>query len=182
MIQDILLPNITIAIAELGDKTQLAVIGLATKTKKHLQLLLGIILAFIAADGIAVVFGDFIMKVIPMGYIKSGAGIIFIIFGVVTLINHKKEREKYHLKNPFISGFSLILLLEMGDKTQIAAGLFATRFNPILVLISVVSALTVLSIIAVYLGKFITQKINRKTISIISGTLFILIGIASFFS
>ncbi len=181
MIQDILIPFLTIAIAELGDKTQLAVIGLATKTKKHLQLLLGIVLAFIIADGIAVAFGDFIIKVIPMGYIKSGAGIIFIIFGVAALISHKKKKGKYNLKAPFVSGFSLILLLEIGDKTQIAAGLFATRFSPILVLIGAVSALTALSIIAVYLGKFITRKINRETISIISGILFILIGIASFF-
>ena len=57
MISDILLPFITIALAELGDKTQLAVFALASKTKKHLSLLLGAILAFVIADGLAVILG-----------------------------------------------------------------------------------------------------------------------------
>ncbi len=74
-----------------------------------------------------------------------------------------------------------MLLSEMGDKTQIASGLFATKFNPILVFIGVILALTLLSLIAVFLGKFLTKKINKKTISIIAGILFILIGISMLF-
>ena len=182
MIQDILIPFITAGLAELGDKTQLAVFALASKTKKYMQLLLGIILAFIIADGLAVFLGDFIKKVIPMNYIKIGSGIIFIIFGIIILMSYKKkEKKKYHLKNPFFSGFSLILISEMGDKTQIASGLFATKFNPILVLIGVILALTILSIMAIYLGKFLATKLKRKTVSIIAGILFILIGISLLF-
>ena len=116
-----------------------------------------------------------------MNYIKIGSGILFIIFGVIILVSHKKEEAKCDIKVPFISGFWLILLSEMGDKTQIASGLFATQLSPLFVLAGVVAALTILSIIAIYLGKFVMAKINEKTISIIAGTLFILIGIAGFF-
>lgn len=181
MLQDILLPLITVGLAELGDKTQLAVLGLASKTKKHLQLLLGIILAFLIADGLAILLGNYITNIIPMNYIKIGSGIIFIIFGVIILSNNKKEESKYELKNPFISGFGLVLISEMGDKTQIASALFATKFNPVLVLTGVILALTALSLMAIYLGKFITKKLNKRTISIIAGILFIVIGILSFF-
>ena len=181
MIYDILLPFLTIGLAELGDKTQLAVLCLASKTKKHLQLLLGVISAFVIADGLAVLLGDYITQIIPINYIKIGSGIIFILFGVITLISHKKEEAKCDIQTPFISGFWLILLSEMGDKTQIASGLFATQFSPVLVLIGVIAALTAMSIMAIYLGKFITTKINKKLVSIIAGTLFILIGIAGFF-
>src|SRR3989338_3252256 len=171
MLQDILIQFATTSLAELGDKTQLVIFCLASKTKKHLQLLLSAVLAFIIADGLAVILGDFITKIIPIDYIKISAGAIFIIFGIVILINSKKEEAKYGIKSPFISGFSLVLISEMGDKTQIAAALFATRFNPILVLISVVSAMAILSLIAIYLGKFVTEKINKKIVTIIAGIL-----------
>lgn len=181
MIQDILIPFLAIGLAELGDKTQLAVFCLASKTKKYLQLLLGVTLAFIIADGLAILLGDFIAKIIPIIYVKIGAGIIFIIIGVIMLINYKKEEKKYKLKTPFLSGFGLVLISEMGDKTQLASGLFATKFNPAFVFIGVIAALVVLSLIAIYLGRFIMEKVNKKTVSIIAGILFILIGIASFF-
>lgn len=180
MIQDILIPFLVVGLAELGDKTQLAVFCLASKTKNYVQLLLGVMLAFLIADGLAVFLGNYISELIPQDYIKIGAGIIFIIVGMVMLLKRNEEERKCDLKTPFISGFTLVLISEMGDKTQIASGLFATQFNPFFVLIGVIASLTLLSVIAIYLGKFIMEKINRKTVSVIAGVLFILVGIASF--
>lgn len=181
MIQDILIPFVTIGLAELGDKTQLAVLLLASKTKKHLQLLLGVILAFIIADGLAVLLGDFMTNLLPIDYIKAGAGAIFILFGIIILASHKEEKEECHIKTPFISGFLLILASEMGDKTQIASALFAAEFNPFLVLLGVIAALAILSAIAVYLGISVMAKMNKRAISIAAGALFIAIGVWSFF-
>ncbi len=181
MLQELIIPFLTIGLAELGDKTQLAILCLAAKTKKHLQLLLGAILAFIVADGIAILLGDFITNIIPISYIKAGAGIIFIIVGLVILLKSKEEEKKCDLKQPFLSGFSLILVSEFGDKTQLAAALFATKYNPTLVLIGVVGAMALLSVIAIYSGKFISSRIKPKVVHTISGVLFIIIGIASFF-
>jgi len=181
MLQDILIPFITLSVAELGDKTQLTILCLASKTKKHLQLLLGVILAFIVADGLAILLGDIITEFIPMQYIKICSGIIFVIFGVVILLSYSKEEAKYKIHNPLISGFSLVLISEMGDKTQLASGLFATQFNPILVFIGVIAAMALLSLMAIYLGKFVCTKINKKTISVIAGILFIVIGVWCFF-
>ena len=166
MIQDILIPFLAIGVAELGDKTQLAVFCLASKTKRCLQLFLGVLLAFILADGLAVVLGSYITEIFPMEYIKIGSGIIFIAFGVFTLINHSKGEKKCEIKTPFASGFWLILFSEMGDKTQIASALFAARYNPVFVLVGVLSSLAVLSLMVIYLGRFVVTKINKKTVSI----------------
>jgi putative Ca2+/H+ antiporter (TMEM165/GDT1 family) len=180
MIQDFLIPFVSIGLAELGDKTQLAVLCLASKTKKYVQLLLGVILAFAITDGLAILLGNFITAHIPILYIKIVSGAIFIIFGLITLLNNKTEDAQCELKQPFTSGFLLILVSEMGDKTQIASGLFATKYNPIVVFIGVLSALTVLSIMAVYLGKFIALKMNKRAISKVAGIVFVMLGVLCF--
>ena len=79
MLPDILIPLIAVGLAELGDKTQLAVLCLASKTKKYLSLLLGIILAFVITDGLAIMLGNFITTYIPMVYIKIVSGSIFVL-------------------------------------------------------------------------------------------------------
>lgn len=180
MFVDFIVPFITTALAELGDKTQIAIIVLSTRTKKHLVLLSGVILAFILTDGIAVLLGNYITKIIPLFYIRIASGIVFIIFGIITLLSREKDDEVKDLKNPFISGFGIIFLSELGDKTQIAAGLFATKYNEVLVFLGVIFALGLLSLLAVYLGKFIMDKINRRVISYIAGAIFIIIGILAF--
>ena len=181
MLQDILIPFIVVGLAELGDKTQLSTLLLASKTEKHLHLLVGVMLAFMIVDGIAILAGDWITNIAPIGLIKIFSGAIFIIFGLLMLRNRQEEiKTKYHLENPFYSGFILIFVSEWGDKTQIAAGLFATKYNGLMVLIGVTIALSLLSVMAIYLGKFISNRVNRETITKIAGILFIVIGLAFF--
>lgn len=175
--QDLLIPFITIGLAELGDKTQITIFCLASKTDRYLQLLIGVILAFVIVDGLAILLGDIIADNVPTEYIKIISGVVFIIFGIITFLNSKEEETRCNLKKPFLSGFSLILISEMGDKTQIASGLFATRYNSILVFIAAIAALLILSLIAIFLGNFIFKKLSRKKISYISGLIFIIIGI-----
>ncbi|MBN2110593.1 MAG: TMEM165/GDT1 family protein [Methanosarcinaceae archaeon] len=180
MIQDILIPFLLVGIAELGDKTQLAILVLSTKTKQYLSLLAGVMLAFVLTDGLAVLLGSFITEMVPMNHVRIGAGLVFILFGIIILVNREKEDEEdsYELNNPFISGFGLILVSEMGDKTQLASALFATQYEPVFVFVGVIMALFVLSATAVFLGKFIMGRINKRTISLVAGILFILMGIS----
>ncbi|MCK4398924.1 MAG: TMEM165/GDT1 family protein, partial [Methanophagales archaeon] len=64
---------------------------------------------------------------------------------------------------------------------QIAAGLFATKYSGLMVLTGVIFALSLLPIIAIYSGKFISDKVNRETLAKIAGISFILMGVAFFF-
>lgn len=82
-----------VGLAELGDKTQLSVFLLSSKTKEHLNLLLGVMLAFLVVDGIAILAGDWITNIIPASLIKILSGVIFIIFGVL-ILRSKKRRTR----------------------------------------------------------------------------------------
>lgn len=99
-----------------------------------------------------------------MDYVRIGAGIMFIIFGLTTLLNRKDDDAdgSYELKSSFVSGFVLILVSEMGDKTQLASGLFATQYDPVLVFIGVVFALLILFSMTVYVGKVLMERIDKK--------------------
>ena len=178
-LEGVLIPLIPIALAEMGDKTQLSILLLSSKTKEYFKLLLGVILAFLIVDGIAIMLGSYITSLVPAHILKLISAAVFIGFGILTLRNNNEEEEEdASFQNPFYAGFTMIFLSEWGDKTQIAAALFAVEYNPWQVLIGVMTGLAILSILAVYLGKFIAGKIDRRLISKIAGSLFIVIGIS----
>ncbi len=180
MLHAALLIAITIFVSDLGDKTQLALIFLTHKTKKHLQLLYGTLLAFLLVNILSIATATIVSHVLPTHIIKIASGITFILFGLLSFKPEKEEHislEKKKRDSPFFSSLSIIFLSEFGDKSQIATALFATKYDPILVLISSMVGLTLISIITIYLAKKILGKIHHKTITLIGGILFIIIGV-----
>ena len=179
-LNDIIIPLLAVGLAEMGDKTQLSVLLLSSRTREYAQLLAGIMLAFLLADGFAILVGSWVTEVIPVHLVKLVSGAVFILFGVMILRGDKEEEEESRLspRNAFVSGFSVIFLSEWGDKTQIASALFATEYDPRLVFIGVMTALLILSVMAIYLGKFLAGRIDRKRITRIAGVVFLLIGLS----
>jgi putative Ca2+/H+ antiporter (TMEM165/GDT1 family) len=179
-LNDIIIPLLAVGLAEMGDKTQLSVLLLSSRTREYAQLLAGIMLAFLLADGFAILVGSWVTEVIPVHLVKLVSGAVFILFGVMILRGNKEEEEESRLspRNAFVSGFSMIFLSEWGDKTQIASALFATEYDPRMVFIGVMTALLILSAMAIYLGKFLASRIDRKRITRIAGIVFLLIGLS----
>jgi putative Ca2+/H+ antiporter (TMEM165/GDT1 family) len=93
-------------------------------------------------DGIAILAGGCVTHIASEELIKTLSGAVFIIFGLLLIFRNKKEggQSEHHLGNPFYSGFILIFVSEWGDKTQIAAGLLATRYDGLMVLVGVMMA------------------------------------------
>lgn len=185
MLEDILISFIVVGLAELGDKTQLCILFLSSQIKKRFYLLLGIILAFFLVDGAAILVGSYAINFIPLQLIKIISGALFLIFGWLMIKSRGKEIEKsckIYFKNSFLSGFLLIFLTEWGDKTQIASALFAAKYSPLEVFLGVIGALAFLSLLAIYLGKLISEKIDRKTMARIGGIVFIILGLSFFLS
>ncbi|MBU3978444.1 TMEM165/GDT1 family protein [Patescibacteria group bacterium] len=177
MFQSIFVPFLSIGLAELLDKSQLMVILLASRTKKQKRLFSGVMLAFIIVDGSAILAGSLLTGLIQSLYIKLIAGLGFIIFGILSLRKSSEEEQKYVvMENPFLSGLGVIFLSEWGDKTQIASGLFATQYSPLPVFIGTILALGLLSLMAIYFGKFISGKFEKRIINKVSGIIFLLIG------
>ena len=95
-----------IALAELGDKTQLAAITLCCK-HKPLQVFLGTSLALILVNGIGVLIGGALATLLPIFWIGIGAGIVFIVFGVYTLFSKEDKEVKYQ---------GWLLLIPLGNR------------------------------------------------------------------
>lgn len=178
MLQAFILPFLTVFFAELLDKSQLTVLLLAAKTQKHLQLFLGVILAFAIVDGAAILFGALISTIFPQVIMRILSGLLFIIFGVLTLrTSYSEEKKENHLSNPFLAGFSLVFFSEWGDKTQIASAVFAAEYPPLSVFVSVIAALALLSLLAIIISSKLLMRLNKRRVKLISGIVFILLGI-----
>ncbi|MCX8207659.1 MAG: TMEM165/GDT1 family protein [Methanothrix sp.] len=180
MLADLLIPFITIAIAEFGDKTQLSVLLLSTRTGRHLTLLTGVMSAFLIVDGFAILLGAWITEIVPESVLKIISGAIFLLFGITTLrdLDGDEEESRTFDDSPFLSGFLVIFLAEWGDKTQIASAIFATQYNPWMVLGGTMLALFMLSLSAIYLGKFILRYVKRRNITLAAGLIFMAMGMA----
>lgn len=170
-----------IFLAELGDKTQLAVITLAAcHTPRHVML--GAAAAFTLLSLGAVLVGQAVLALVPVFWVQVVSGVLFLAVGVVTLLRHPEEdelEEDEACRTPMYTAFTLILLMEMGDKTQLAAILLtATYAAPVLVFLGVAGALILISALGVYLGAKISERFPRRTIENVAGSIFILFGVA----
>ena len=181
-LDDILIPLIAVGLAEMGDKTQLSILLLSSRTREYARLLLGVMLAFLLADGFAILVGSWVTNVIPADLVQAVSGIVFLLFGILIFREAGEEAEEepksLSAKSTFISGFSMIFLSEWGDKTQIASALFATEYDPQMVFIGVMIALFLLSAMAIFLGRIISGRIDRRLMSRVAAALFVLIGLS----
>ncbi len=182
MFLDFFIPFVAVALAEFGDKTQLAVLTLSSKYREHTALFCGAMLGFLLVDGIAILFGSALTQYIPLFFIKIIAGSLFVLFGILTF--RSKDGEVLKIKNgsAFHAAFVLIFLAELGDKTQIAAALFATQYNLFLVFFGVMAALAVLTGTAIFVGKKMKEYIHEKYLKWGSGILFLVIGAGTLLS
>ena len=178
--------------AEFADKTQLACISLVARyPKQSTGIFFGAVTAFFFVTLIGVITGYLLRITLPISVITVVAGIVFIGVGLYPLYNAKKqgkgeEREEF-VKNQdnnregsyFFKSFTLIALMEMGDKTQlIVISLAATLKSPFLVFLGAFIALAFITFLGVKFGKYITQKISKEKIETGSAIIFIILGIA----
>ncbi len=179
VLKDLFLPALTVGISELGDKTQLAVLSLSSRQKSKVTLFAAVMAAFLIVDGLAVLFGAAAAELIPFRIIRIAAGIVFVAYGAYTIIMSDSENRKKEGKATFLSVMGLMLLLEMGDKSQIATMLFAAQYNPFLVFLGVEAALALLTLAAILIGAHLKKVFSADSIRYVSGAIFIAVGVIS---
>lgn len=182
MIQDFLIPFATIALAEIGDKTQLAMMALAAKYRHTLQIFLGAMAASAIVDGSAVVLGNYASRYIPKTPVSIAAGVLFVLFGVYTLLKKEEENEGAKAKGAakrsmLIAAFLLFLVSEFGDKSQFAALLFGTQYSLVLSLLGALTGIAAVLIVMLLIGKYVSRHMDKKAINVLSSLLFIGIGL-----
>lgn len=179
-------------VMELGDKTQLAVISLASRTGRGWPVFAGAALALVALTVVAVILGTVAAEFLPEEPVSIGAGVVFIIVGAFVLwsvwrasgdedeTSHRFESKARGTLS--LVGLTLVLIVvaELGDKSQLAVvGLAARSGEPVEVFAGAAGALVTITVLAAFIGSAAARRIPRRLISAVSGVLFILVGALS---
>ena len=185
---------VTVALAELADKTQLVCIGQACRYPAG-PVLAGAAAALIVVTAIGVVFGSFLYWMLPPDVIGLVAGGLFIAFGAMMLISWYRDRGKEDEAAPeddpeadpkdritnwsiFGSTFGLVALAELGDKTMLAVIALSGKYgDPIAVFVGASAALVAVSTAGVMAGRLIAGRVSMQVVELVAAALFIILGV-----
>ena len=148
-----------VALAEMGDKTQLIAFSLATRYRRPWTVMLGILLATLLNHALAASVGVGLARLIPSRVLAVILGLTFIAFGVWTLMPDTADEPGQHPGwGPLASTAVIFFLAEMGDKTQLATVALGARYASTLL----VTAGTTLGMLAADgLAVFAAVKLHR---------------------
>ena len=178
MYKEFLETFILVFIAEMGDKTQLMLMTLAAKYTV-IQVLAGILLGVFLNHGSAVLIGSYISCLTDEYFLQLFAGVIFIIFGIITIVfEDEGESKKQYNLGPVITTALTFFLGEMGDKTQLTCmTLSMDAHYPSAVLAGSVTAMLSIGLAGIIVGTSLTKFLPSYIIKTISGLIFIIFGI-----
>lgn len=183
--ESLLVSTGVVALAEIGDKTQLLAFILAARFKKPVPIILGILVATLINHGLAGALGAWITSAVTPEILRWVLGLSFIGMAIWTMIPDKIEEEETKVAQKFgVFGATLItfFLAEMGDKTQIATVAMAAHYAaPLLVVIGTTLGMLIADVPAVFLGDKLANKIPMKLVHSIAAAIFAILGIATLF-
>jgi putative Ca2+/H+ antiporter (TMEM165/GDT1 family) len=180
-LEALILSTVLVALAEMGDKTQLLSFVLAGRFKKPWPIIAGIFVATLANHFLAGSVGAWLASLVSeqtLRWIVAGA---FFVFGVWALVPDKLEETRtYTARSVFVTTVVVFFLVEMGDKTQLATVALAARYEPLAaVVVGTTLGMLVANAPAVWLGERLAQKVNMKVMRWIAAGLFIVLGVLS---
>ncbi len=176
----ILVPTGVVALAEIGDKTQLLAIVLAAKFKRPAPIVLGILAATLLNHAAAATLGYFIAQWLTGQTFQLIVGAAFIVMAGWALIPDKEDEGAANrsMGGVFLTTLIAFFFVEIGDKTQIATSLLAAQYsNILLVTIGTTLGMMIANIPAVYFGEAVTKIVPLKYVRIGAAVIFALIGL-----
>lgn len=181
--ESLLVSTGVVALAEIGDKTQLLAFILAARFKRPVPIILGILVATIVNHGLAGALGAWITVTVTPEILRWVLGLSFIGMAIWTLIPDEIEEEETKVAKRFgVFGATLItfFLAEMGDKTQIATVAMAAHYAaPLMVVIGTTLGMLIADVPAVFVGGKLASKIPMKLVHSIAAAIFALLGVAT---
>ena len=171
-----------VALAEIGDKTQLLAFLLAAKFRKPVPIVLGILVATLANHAFAAALGAWINVMIGPDVMRWVLGISFLAMAAWTLIPDKIDDEDSNLGKYGVFATTLVafFIAEMGDKTQIATVALAARYDAVLAVVAGTTiGMMIANVPAVYFGERIANKVPLKLVHGIAAALFAALGVAT---
>ena len=181
--ESLLVSTGVVALAEIGDKTQLLAFILAARFKKPVPIIAGILAATVVNHGLAGALGAWITASVSPEVLRWVLGASFIGMAIWTLIPDKIEEEETQVAQRLgVFGATLItfFLAEMGDKTQIATVAMAAHYaTPLLVVMGTTLGMLIADVPAVFIGDKLANKIPMKLVHSIAAAMFALMGLAT---
>ena len=172
-----------VALAEIGDKTQLLAFLLAARFKKPVPIILGILAATVLNHGLAGALGAWITSNVSPDILRWVLGASFIAMAIWTLIPDEIEEDEEMVAKRFgVFGATAItfFLAEMGDKTQIATVAMAAHYpDPIMVVIGTTLGMLIADVPAVFVGDKLAKNIPMRLVHGVAAGVFALLGVAT---
>jgi putative Ca2+/H+ antiporter (TMEM165/GDT1 family) len=171
-----------VALAEIGDKTQLLALLLAARFQRPVPVIAGITVATLANHGLAGLAGAWITQLLGPALLRWLLGLGFIAMGAWTLVPDRQDGSLATRTSLGAFGATLLafFLVEMGDKTQLATAMLAARYAPLAaVILGTTSGMLLADVPAVMLGERVTRVLPLSLVRRIAAGLFVLLGIAT---
>jgi Ca2+/H+ antiporter, TMEM165/GDT1 family len=182
VIQAFLASTAVVALAEIGDKTMLLAIVLATRLRAPWAILAGILAATLANHALAAFVGREVAGLLDAPWFRIAVALGFIAMATWTLVPDKLDDDKGKAVKSSGSAFLTTLvsffLVEMGDKTQVATMALAAHYQSVVT----VAAGTTLGMMlantpAVFLGSRIVELVSLKAARLAAALLFLVLGL-----
>ncbi len=169
-----------VTLAEIGDKTQLLAIVLATRFRKPVPIIFGILVATLANHFLAALLGSQVANLLDGSWFQYLVAISFIVMGLWTLIPDKFDEEETSAPRfgAFVATTIAFFLVEMGDKTQLATIALGARFHDVIaVTAGTTLGMMIANVPAVIFGNELIKRVPLNVVRMIAATLFVIIGI-----
>jgi len=168
-----------VAVAEVGDKTQLLSFLLAARLKRKPPIVAGILLATLANHFLAGSVGVWAASFVSREILKWIVALLFFAFGAWALVPDRLEEDtKLPAAGVFLTTLIAFFLVEMGDKTQLATVALAARYDALVpVVLGTTLGMMAANIPAVWIGEALAHRVNLKAMRAIAAALFVLLGL-----
>jgi putative Ca2+/H+ antiporter (TMEM165/GDT1 family) len=180
-LEALLVPTGVVALAEMGDKTQLLAFLLAARFKRPWPIVLGIVVATVLNHALAGALGAWITANVSAVVLRWVLGLSFLGMAVWTLIPDKIENEELKLAQRWgVFGATLVsfFLAEMGDKTQIATVAMAVHYAaPIAVVVGTTLGMLLADVPAVFVGERLAQRVPMRLVHGVAAAIFAVLGV-----
>ena len=182
---EFLISTSIVALAEMGDKTQLLALLLAARFRKPVPILAAILIATLLNHGISAVLGQWITTVLSPDILLWIVSIGFIAMALWMLVPDELEDEtdninKWQKYGVFGATFVLFFLAEIGDKTQVATVALAARFDSIFwVMLGTTVGMMIANAPAVFVCDKLADKLPIALIHKIGAFIFLIIGVST---
>jgi putative Ca2+/H+ antiporter (TMEM165/GDT1 family) len=168
-----------VAIAEVGDKTQLLSFLLAAKLKRRMPIILGILVATLANHFLAGYVGVWLASLVSPEALRWIVALSFFAFGAWALRPDKLEDDRnLGGAGVFVTTLIAFFLVEMGDKTQLATVALAAHYDSLVaVVLGTTLGMMIANIPAVWIGEALAHRVNMKVMRWVAAMLFALLGV-----